>query len=251
MPPTIWLQVLQWFPALATAMLAGIFIWRRLYRELPFFFLYLVTALVIGIARYAFHSKASIFFYIYWISDLVGTPVVFLAIYEVFLRRLFPGSSKTRFYRNLFPLVSAVILLLTILIALEATDQRAAFQTAARAFDFARTAILGFCVALILFMGRRWTKYNFAIVMGFAIQAVVALIHAIVRARLHRQPPFLGFLELAAYDAGCVIWLIGFWKPEKPVHLASSDQLSQQGLEHAREWEQTLKEFVMPGKKKS
>src|SRR5258708_5399453 len=169
---TKWVAFLQLFPILATVVLTGIFVWRRLYRELPFFFLYLVAALLIAATRYVgvVYFKASAFFYIYWISDLAGTPVVFLAIYEVFLKRLFPGFLKTRFYRSLFPLVGAVILVLTILTALQAPDQRAAFQTASQAFDFARTTVLGFCVVLIVLMGRRWTRYNFAIVMGFGIQ---------------------------------------------------------------------------------
>jgi hypothetical protein len=249
---TTWLTFLQWFPVLATVVLTGIFLWRRLYRELPLFFLYLVAALLIGATRYIgfLYLKAAVFFYVYWISDLAGTPVLLLAIYEVFLKRLFPGFLKTRFYRHLFPLVGAVILLLTVLTAIQAHDQRAAFRTASQAFDFARTAILGFCVVLILFMGRRWTKYNFAIVMGFGIQAAVAMINAAVRARLHGQSALMGYLELIAYDAGCLIWLIGFWKPEKPPHAASADQVNPQTVQQAREWEDSLKDWLTPGKRK-
>jgi hypothetical protein len=109
---TKWVAFLQLFPILATVALTGIFVWRRLYRELPFFFLYLVAALLIAATRYigVVYFKDSAFFYIYWISDLAGTPLVFLAIYEVFLKRLFPGFLKTRFYRSLFPIVGAAIL---------------------------------------------------------------------------------------------------------------------------------------------
>ena len=248
---TKWVAFLQLFPILATVALTGIFVWRRLYRELPFFFLYLVAALLIAATRYigVVYFKDSVFFYIYWISDLAGTPLVFLAIYEVFLKRLFPRFLKTRFYRSLFPVVGAAILLLTILTAIQATDQRAAFQSASQAFDFARTTILGFCVVLFLFMGRRWTKYNFAIVMGFGIQAAVAMINAAVRARLHRQPPIMGLVALIAYDAACLIWLVGFWRPEKPVRVVSTDQITPQTVQQAREWEDSLKDWLRPGKR--
>lgn len=251
MSSSTWLFVLRWFPVLATVVLTGIFVWRRLYRELPFFFLYLVAALLGLVARVigALYLKAA-FFYIYSISDLAGSLVVFLAIYEVFLKRLFPGFFKTHFYRNLFPLVGAVILLITILTAIRAPDRRAAFQAASQAFDFARTAVLGFCVVLILLMGRRWTKYNFAIVMGFGIQAAVAMIDVAVSARLHRQTEFMGYAELIAYNAGCLIWLIGFWKPEKPIHVASADQLTPQTVQQAREWEDSLKNWRDSGKRK-
>jgi len=249
---TRWFQLLQWFPVLATVLLTAIFVRRRLFRELPFFFSYLVAALLIGAIRYvgASNLKASAYFYIYWISDLVGTPLVFLAIYEVFLKRLFPGFFKTRLYRNFFPLVGGAILFLTILTAIQAPDQSAAFQSASQAFDFARTTILGFCVVLFLFMGRRWTRYNFAIVMGFGIQAAVAMINAAVRARLHRPSPVFGYLELIAYNVACLIWLIGFWKREKPARVASADQVNLQTVQQAREWEGKVKELITPGKRK-
>jgi hypothetical protein len=78
-----------WFPLLAVVLLAGIFVWRRLFRDLPLFFLYLVSALAVTAVRYGavylFGTAHPVYFYTYWISELAGFPVVFLAIYEVFL----------------------------------------------------------------------------------------------------------------------------------------------------------------------
>jgi hypothetical protein len=85
--------------------------------------------------------------------------------------------------------------------------------------------------------------------MGFGIQAAVAMINAAVRARLHRQPSIMGLVALIAYDAACLIWLVGVWKPEKPVRAASADQVSPQTLQQAREWESSLKDWLQPGKR--
>src|SRR5215469_4779606 len=98
--------LMTWFPMLVVIVLAAIFLWRRLYRSLPLFFLYLVSAVLITVLRFgAMHLGRRVYFYAYWISDLAAAPIVFLAIYEVFLRRLFPSFQRVRFYRNLFVVV--------------------------------------------------------------------------------------------------------------------------------------------------
>src|SRR5215472_6845095 len=172
---------LRWFPLLVVSLLVAIFLWRRAWREVPFFFVYLASALLIGIVRYAalLLSRRS-YFYTYWISDLIISIVAFLPMYEVFLRQLFAGFSKNRFYRNVFPLVAAAVLVLGVLTALQARDKGAAFQMASRAFDFMRTSVLVFFIGLMLFMGRYWTRYDLGITLGFAIQAAVALTAAAV-----------------------------------------------------------------------
>src|SRR5262249_51350884 len=155
-----------------------------------------------------------------------GAPIVFLAIYEVFLRRLFPGFQKIRFYRKLFSWVAVGVLVLTVLTALQAHDKGAAFRMASRAFDFARTAMLVFFISLMAFMGRQWTRYDLGITLGFAIQAAVALANAAVRVRMHYRPSVMDTVEVIAYNVTCVIWLVTFWKPEKPSQLTPAEQLS-------------------------
>jgi hypothetical protein len=223
--------------------------WRRVYRELPFFFFYIVSALCIGIARYVgFHIGHDVYFYVYWVSELAGAVFVSLALYEVFLRRLFPSFQKVRFYRNLFPLAAAVILLLTLVTASGAPDRHAAFLTASRGADFVRTAILVFFVALMALMGREWPRYDFGIALGFGIQAAVALADTAVRSRLHYRPPILDTVEFVGYNLSCLIWVITFWKREKPLAQPPTN-LGLGTLGEAKKWEDSLKEFISSGKR--
>ncbi len=230
-------------------LVSAIFLWRRTYRQLPFFFVYILSAWIIGIVRYAaFKLGARPYFYTYWISELAAAVTVSLALYEVFLRRLFMRFYKVRFYRNLFPAIAVVILLLTIITALQAPDRRAAFLMASRGFDFVRTSVLVFFVALMAVMGREWTRYDFGIALGFGLQAAVALVNAAVRTQVHYKPTILGTIEVIAYDASCLIWLITFWKPEKPFIPPPADRLTPETLHQARKVEETLKDFLTPGK---
>ena len=239
-----------WFPVLALVLVGGILYWRRIYRELPFFFIYVVSALLIGVVRYVgFHLGHDVYFYVYWVSELAGAVFVSLALYEVFLRRLFPAFHKVRFYRNLFPITAAAVLLLTVVTASQSSDKHAAFLAASRGADFVRTAILVFFVALMALMGREWPRYDFGIALGFGVQAAVALADTAVRSRLHHRPAILDNIEFIAYNVSCLIWLITFWKPEKPFTPISGDRLTPETLQQARKVEQTLKDLLTPGKR--
>jgi hypothetical protein len=231
-------------------LVSAIFLWRGTYRQLPLFFVYVLSAWIIGIVRYiAFQLGKQPYFYTFWISELAAAVTVSLALYEVFLRRLFMRFYKVRFYRNLFPAIAIVILFLTIITSLQAPDKRAAFLMASRGFDFVRTSVLVFFVALMAIMGREWKRYDFGIALGFGLQAAVALVNAAVRTRVHYKPTILGTIEVIAYDAACLIWLITFLKPEKSLIPTPADQLTPETLQQARKWEDTLKDFIAPGKK--
>ena len=241
---------LTWFPVLALLTLAGKFLSRRLYRDLPFFFLYIISASLIGILRYAaVHAGRRTYFYSFWISDLSISVIFLLAFYEVFLRRLFPRFYKVKFYRNLFPAVAVIILLATIVTALQAPDKGAAFRMASRGFDFMRTAVLTFLMLLMVLMGRNWTKYDFGISLGFGIQAAIALINSAVRTWLHHASKTFDNLEFIAYNIACLIWLITFWRPEEPRVPAQTGQFPPEALREAQKYETVLKDFLTPGKR--
>lgn len=232
-------------------LLLMLFVWRRLWQDLPLFFLYLASAEGIVLVRYlALRSGQRAYFYTYWISDLVISVIALLPIYEVFLRRLFTGFHKTRFYRSIFPIVATTILVVAVLTAVQARDEGAAFHMASRGFDLMRSAVLIFFIGLMLFMGRTWTRYDLGITLGFGIQAAIALANSAVRARMHYQTTVLDTIEFIAYNISCLIWLITFWKPEKRTEFVSPEQLDPEMLHQARSWETQLKDWLTPGKSK-
>jgi len=105
---------------------------------------------------------------VYWISDTALAAFAFLATYELFsgdfspvlqnslLSGCFSGSSNP----GVTVLVSCSSLMGGHLFALALTT---------RIFVFLRAAILGFFVALMIMMGRQWTKQEFAIAFGFGL----------------------------------------------------------------------------------
>lgn len=239
-----------WFPVLILSVLGGILVRRRLYRELPLFFSYVLFASLIGLVRYAAEHFTRAYFYVYWFSELAGAVFVTLALYEVLLRRMFVGFQRIRVYRIIFPVAAAITLILTILSALEASDRSAAFLRASRAFDFVRTAILLFFIGLMLLMGRVWSRYDLGVSLGFGLQAAAALANAAIRTRLPQSAEVLDAVELATYNLSCLIWLAAFWKPENPREPPESEMLNPAVVEEARSWESVLKNWLQPRKGK-
>lgn len=246
-----WLSLtIGWFPVIAVATLIGISLWRRLWRELPLFSLYLVSALLVGIVRYAtLWIGQRVYFYAYWTSDLTISVIAFFPLYEIFLRRVFAKFHKTGFYRSVFPAVAIAVLGFAILSALQAHDRNAAFLVASRTFDIMRTTVLIFFMGLMLFMGRRWTRYELGITLGFAVQAAVALANSAVRTLMHYRPSAFDTFEIAAYDVSCLVWLVTFIRPEQ-TQLSPPKGVDHDVLDQARTWESMLKTWLIPKRNK-
>src|SRR5260370_41631967 len=99
MPFTSWLWgIVDWMSLPVIAMLAGILVWRKLHREIPFFFTYILTAGYDGVGRAAAQhfGDARSHFYGYWISDLVLGGFSILPVSELFGWRLFPLFYKPK-----------------------------------------------------------------------------------------------------------------------------------------------------------
>lgn len=243
-------NLLFWFAVVVLTLLSAVFLWRQIWRELPLFFLYIISAPIIGILRFTVYPLSrGAYFYVYWVSELAGAVFCSLALYEVFIRRVFPRFHKVRFYRGLFPSAAAAILLLTIVAVLFSPDRKSAFQVASSAFDFVRTAFLVFFMVVMLLMGRHWARYDLGITLGFGIQAAAALANAAVRTRLGHRSTIFDTAEIVTFEIACVIWLITFLKPERSDRLQPAGPLDASILPQARRWESVLKEWLTPGKK--
>jgi hypothetical protein len=238
-----------WFTVVSLLLVVAVSVWRRIYRELPFFFTFILYDLLVGVARSgASRLHPRLYFYVFWFTEFAAFFVIIPALYEVSLKRLFPGFFRIRMYRILFLFAAVVIPVLSIQIALQAPDKRAALLMAMRGYDTARAIILVLVVSLMIFMGRSWRRYDLGVLFGFAVQAAVAVVNGIARAQAHYQRTIWDTVETFAFGVSCLIWLITFWKPEKRVDLQPLDQTAAETLRQARTWQSALKDWLTPGK---
>jgi hypothetical protein len=243
---------LSWVSLPVLAVLAGIFLWRRLYREFPLFFSYIVVTELVTITRlvaYAIISTKS-FSNVYWISNLLATVFGILAVYEVFVRRLFSGFYKIRFYRYLFPAIAITITILAVSTALLSPDKGAFFGTLDRVLTFVRVALLGFFTALMLLMGREWTRYELGIAFGFGLLTAVSFFTSAMWIQPRYRNGIVNDLPRVAWDIACLIWLVCFGKPAKKAVAAPTKPINPEVLHEAKNWEGALKSWLTSPRKK-
>jgi len=244
---TLW-QVIGWLALPLLALLAGILVCRRVHREFPYFFYYVVVGELVGLARLlAYYETPQYYFEIYWILDAIDTVFAFLATYELCLRRLFPQFFRIRFYRYLFPPVILIAIVFAVP-ALLYSHRLKMLVTIINAFDFVRVAALFFFVVLMSFMGRHWNKYEFGIALGFGVQGAALLPAFAAWTRITGIHNFLEQLPVIGYDIACLIWLVYFFQSTPPI--PSESFANPELVQDAQQTEEELKQWLV-GRKRS
>jgi hypothetical protein len=245
-----WVEiVIDWMALPSLALLACIMLYRKWHREFPFFFAYIVITDGIGIARLlASQIGGKVYYYVYWGSDIAVAVFAFLAAYELFIRRLFPSFHKTGFYRYLFPAATVFITLVAASTALYG-GRLAILVVGVRVYEFSRAAVLLFFLALMVFMGRRWSKQEFGIALGFGLDVSATFAALMMLSSNPKGNWFVNRIAVFAYDIACIIWLYCFWAASKTEPAGPQLPLSAEALQDAKQWEATLKDFMSQGKR--
>jgi hypothetical protein len=244
-----WVQsVIDWMGLPALALLAVIFVFRRWYREFPFFFAYVIGAESVGIARLMF-MRAPEYIRVYWISDTALAVFAFLAAYELFFRRLFPAFYRTRFYRYLFPAIAVLIAVaVSVLSLLE--GHSSVLPATSRVYELLRAAMLASFVMLMLVMGRHWDRQEFGVAFGFGLDVSTSLAVIGIWTHTANRNALLGRLSVIAYDIACLIWIYCFLPARKSQLVPVLGPEGEGVLHEAKKWEGSLKEVLGPSKRK-
>ncbi|HEY1528816.1 MAG TPA: hypothetical protein VGH51_21540 [Candidatus Angelobacter sp.] len=242
-------DLLGWVALPIVAVLLVVLIFRRLVSEFPLFFSYLAASEVVGIVRLAsFSGPVQTYRYVYWISDIIYTCFALMATYELFIKRLFPGFYKVRFYRYTFLVAALLITAFATVLALISGHLKILVATI-YVYSFVRASILIFFVALMLIMGRRWTKLEFAIAFGLGLDVSTSLASLGIWSHTPSATLLINRISEVAYDIACIIWLYCFWTAPKSQTVLSSPSLSPDALHEAKKWEESLKDFMSQGKR--
>lgn len=232
--------LVEWFSLPLLPILAGVLFWRKTFREIPIFCSYVMVSTTTAIVRLlAYNGSRKTYFYTYWISNLALALFAFLSTYELFAKRLFPHFYKIRFYRYLFPVVAVVVTIAAALTAVASTRIGLLFIRIDHGIEFLRVTTLCFFVALMSIMGRRWSRHEFGVASGFAVDAAAFLATFAFVTRQGKVVTLINELPAIAYDIACLIWLITFLKPEQST--PPPTPVSPEVLEEARKWEEAAK----------
>ena len=240
--------LIDWLALPALLLLAAILVYRKWYRAFPFFFIYILGAESVGLVRLIFRrAPVQLYSDVYWISDTALAGLAFLATYELFFKRLFPGFYKTRIYRYIFPAI-AVLIVVTVASIAVLGRHSSVLPATSRVYELLRAAILSCFVGLMLIMGRQWQRQEFAIAFGFGLDVATSLALIGIWTHTTNRNAILSRLSVIAYDIACLLWIWCFWQRQKPRTTTPLHTDARDTLEQAKTWEETLKDMLTPGK---
>jgi len=201
--------------------LSAIFVKRKLYRQFPFFFGYIVVVVMVAALRYAVSSDYALYFKVFWATEALYAVLAVFALHEAFRHVFVEFYELWWWFRLLFP--SAVC----ILASLEIVDtvhhfpsQPAPIITLILSFGMTVTwiqsALFGLMCLLVWLVGN-WEYYPVGIVVGFATSALGAWAAYAARSVFGTKLDQVGkYGPPLAYFVAALIWLITFLRPPKP-----------------------------------
>src|ERR1051326_1686783 len=167
--------------ALLAIVLAAILVRRKLHREFPFFFAYLVFAILAAAVRLSVSGDYQLYFKIFWATAALYNILALLVLYEVFREVFFAFYDLWWWFRLVFPGVAVIAIIVSVRRTLlhppvEATPLIGAILSFSRIVNYLEAILFGLFFLLVLLLGVPRRSYPLGIVEGFGISAVGALV---------------------------------------------------------------------------
>jgi len=207
-------------PAILLA-LALIMVRRRLYREFPVFFTYVVFSAIVGALRETAVDHRFLYFWLYWITEAFYGMLALLVLREVFHRVFALPYDAYRWFRYLLP--SALLMILGLSFSEAVIHPQGAgyiprLITAIYWFDLGVHALEGtvllLVIALIVVFPVAWRQHEFGILAGFGISACTTMLaDVLVLNAGSRYETFFRYGPPIAYVLATFIWLHAFLQP--------------------------------------
>ncbi|HJX83131.1 MAG TPA: hypothetical protein VJ723_02160 [Candidatus Angelobacter sp.] len=201
------------------SLLAVLLIRRRIYREFPFFFGYVLFSILIMILKFClFGGDYLTFFKVYWGAEAFYAVGTLLVLNEAF-RSVFFGFYELWWFRFLFPGVVVMIAAIAVTEALRHPPTQApqiigVILSVESAVNYIVVGLFGLFFLLVLLFGLRWRSYPFGIVLGFAASAFGSWFAYGLRSESGTKFNFLFKLVVPmAYLCGAALWLVTFIRP--------------------------------------
>lgn len=241
--------IINWLSLPLLGALVCVLLWRRIPRVYPAFFVYAIAEFLSDAARfvvyYSVSRNGSTYAYrmTYWTTDIMTTIFAALAIYELFVKQIFPGFQKIRFYRYLFPVAALAIIVLASL-NLTNNIKRTLLLKSMHIIEFVRAATIFFFMALMLFMGRQWKRFEFGIALGMSINACTFLAAFIIPMFPEKVRGLVHVVPVIGFDVACLVWLVYFARPGKRSEAPLTEPVTPELVQGAQQAEENLKEWL-------
>ncbi len=202
----------------------GLMLRRRVQREFPVFFCYLLfhlldTGIAFLIYRYLGRRSAP-YFYEYWAAQAIGFGLRFAVIYEIFYHLLKPYEGLRRASTLVFRWVGVVLLVIAIGVAIAGPSNEPVWAVAGavvaeRSINVVQCGLLVLLFLFASYFALTWRNYVFGIALGFGVIAAVELLASALatQSALFASGVF-NLLPRLSYDLAVIIWVAYLVSPE-------------------------------------
>jgi hypothetical protein len=240
-------QLVLWFahPVLQLGV-AGLFYWRKLYRQFPIFFYYLLFqvlnfCVVFPAYRYGNYQQ---YFYSYWGLQAISLALGFKIIHEVFLDVFRPYHALKDLGSVLFKWAALVMMLVAIVVAAASpTTQQGpivqAVVTVQRCVRVSQCGLILFLLVFSKYLGVTWRSQSFGISLGFGGFAGAELLMIALNASGNASQVTVAEVNMVAYNASALLWL-GY------AYLKSPARENPANLLMSQRWNQSLGDMHQP-----
>ena len=243
-------DILISFVGLALAIcLASALLLRKIYRDFPFFCLYVGASILIIVIRVFVTGNYQLFFMVYWGTEAIYVLLALLALHEVF-RRVFAAFYKNWWFWLFFPCAVTAICVMAVVYRfgsppVQANRVMSLIVSLGMAVNLVQAAIFVLFFGLLWWNGIRWRNYPTGIVLGFAIIAGVSLGANWARSEFGTKLNRLSsYAPAVAYIVAVILWLETFLRPPEPEPQWSYQITPEHMLEQVQQYTRIIERFL-------
>jgi hypothetical protein len=196
----------------------AVMIRRKLYREFPVFWLYLLYEAVQGFTLFVLDHhpaiSASQYWQAYWVGSLGSILLRFALIWEIFAHVFSPYPALGEFGKMIFRWAAIVLLLVAVAVAFYSPVGPgprilSGIYVIDRTISIIQCGLLLFLFLFSSYFGLSWRSYIFGIAAGLGIYATVQLVASSVWVQTagFSANDLFTFVSMATYHCCVLIWL--------------------------------------------
>jgi hypothetical protein len=242
-------QLIMWVahPAMESV-LAAIMVKRKLHKQFPVFFAYILWQIVSFLILFPLYKKGAAcydaYFYVYWLGAAVSLGLGFKVIHEVVLSVFQPYYALKDLSTILFRWAALVMLLVALVVAASNAGTSIspiiqAVVTAQRCVRVVQCGLILFLLVFSKYLGISWRQHSLGIALGFGGYAMIELAAFALFAGGQIQPPTVTTVEGITYGLAICVW-IGYAVFKAPERGDATKLLTSQ------RWEQSLSDIQAP-----
>jgi len=191
----------------------AVIFWRRkLYKQFPAFFLFLlaqVTSFAI-LFPLSLLGNYNLYFGFFWLGEAVNAVLGFKVIHEIFLAVFRPYHTLKDLGTLLFKWAGVVMLLVSVVVAFSNSFDRNpvwhAVSTMQRSVRIVQLGLILFLLLFSRFLGVSWKQVSFGISLGFGLFAGVDLMLLALHSGRFVSFTNLNLVDTLAYNIAVLVW---------------------------------------------